>query len=170
MPLVHQIQQMAAGAARLSNHLKRWRVQRHAQGNIRIWKGGATDRTMWLIYDPLQLLNYIFIPTLYQKLSDTHNQRVCLSALASVSLSVNDNSYLSAYLCVCAPVAAVDRWSPEALPANSFPVRAPPYLMIREHRKQQRKPSARSGNIAWWYQIRSPPSFIEHDLAVYSVI
>lgn len=43
--------------------------------------------------------------------------------------------------CMCAISAASVSFgvgeSPETLPANSFPVRALPYLMIHEHVKQQ---------------------------------
>lgn len=55
--------------------------------------------------------------------------------------------------------------SPEALAANSLPVKALPYLMIHERVKQQWKPA-----MKWKYHLIIPDqitSFITHDLTIY---
>lgn len=64
-----------------------------------------------------------------------------------------------------ASVSATVTESPETLPANSFPVRVLPYLMIREHVKRRWKPvQERTYRLIIQDQT---PSFITHDLTVY---
>lgn len=107
---------------------------------------------------------------------------VFLSLHSSLSLYIVDSG-MCAYLCVCvfntwwrvigqctraisaASVSATVTESPETLPANSFPVRVLPYLMIREHVTRRWKPvQERTYRLI----IRDQsPSFITHDLTVY---